>query len=466
MEVDVTRVLRNATIRLIHEMPFYGHVLSQLPKVFSDEIGTMGVGRNETDMLVSLYVSPSYITAMYEEFGADKAFEHVKQVLKHEVLHIVFNHLQLAFPDSECGWIACDMSVNSYLDTGKLLDTPTRASDKGYPERLSAMEYYQILMDEKQQQQQEQQQESGGDEQSGDGQGSSGQNEDKDGDNTGQGNGQGNEQGDEQGNEQNSNGQGDEQGQGNKQSQGKGKEQGNRQGQLDSHDSWKGVKEGSIGEMLTKDIIRKAKDAVEASSTGWGNTPGEITEAIDAITKLKEPIVPWQVILKEFVSSSTETVLDYTNKRPSKRFGTRPGTYKKAVANIAIGVDTSGSIDTNALEMFFNELYWISREDCELTVFECDTEIRRETPFKFYDIKDVVGRGGTDLEPVIKEAAERKFDALIYFTDAEASKVKNKYNIPIMLVLPETSYHDSLDKLPVNCLWALKAKGNDVVCLK
>ncbi|MBO4631032.1 MAG: hypothetical protein J5858_03830 [Lentisphaeria bacterium] len=53
------------------------------------------------------------------------------------------------------------------------------------------------------------------------------------------------------------------------------------------------------------------------------------------------------------------------------------------------------------------------------------------TPFRVFD-GSVKGRGGTDLEPVFKEASERHFDALIYFTDAFAPKVKENYSIPVL----------------------------------
>ena len=68
-----------------------------------------------------------------------------------------------------------------------------------------------------------------------------------------------------------------------------------------------------------------------------------------------------EVVLKDFIASSSENVLDYTMKRKSKRYDTRPGTKKDDVLNVAIGIDTSGSIDEEMLKMFFNELRWIDK---------------------------------------------------------------------------------------------------------
>ena len=50
-----------------------------------------------------------------------------------------------------------------------------------------------------------------------------------------------------------------------------------------------------------------------------------------------------------FVASCAESVLDYTVKRISRRYGTRPGTRKGDVLNIAVAVDTSGCFVGNTL---------------------------------------------------------------------------------------------------------------------
>ena len=40
-------------------------------------------------------------------------------------------------------------------------------------------------------------------------------------------------------------------------------------------------------------------------------------------------------------------------------------------------------------------------------IYECDTEIKRDYPFKKYD-GNFTGRGGTNLEPVLKKSFRRK----------------------------------------------------------
>ena len=198
---------------------------------------------------------------------------------------------------------------------------------------------------------------------------------------------------------------------------------------------------------MVKDILRKAKDTCNTLDS-WGNMPSELREMIDQATAVQEQKVDWQTILRSFLSSSAETALDYTNRRPSRRYGTRPGTRKEEELRVAIGIDTSGSIDGYSLAMFFSELYWIHRQGAQITVFECDCQIGREYDFRDLDLSSITGGGGTDLEPVFREASDRGFDALIYFTDGYAPKIQENYNIPTILVLPEDSVHRRED-LPV-----------------
>lgn len=461
-EINVERIVRNAVIQVIHEMPFYGHILSQLPKKITDEVPTLAVGMLSDDsMLVSLFVSPTYVKRIYADHSDDDAFNHIVQLLKHEVLHIIFRHLFIKLPDKEAQTIAAEMSVNSYIDKNKVVEAGIYAEDYGFSSKQGILEYYNMLTAQKQNGKNQ-----NGNDKSSVSDSSHGSNNSNVSDSShGSNNLKDNLNNSKFKKQQNSNDKGQKKSEGGSGSQ---TESENKvpdtrvDKQLDSHDAWDKVKEGGASEVLLKDIVRKAK-AVAKESNKWGNLPSNVKEAVDIMTEQKKPVISWQSLLRDFVASSTETTLDYTNKRCSKRFGTRPGTIKKAVLNLAVGIDTSGSVDTRDIEMFFNELYWMSKEQCDITVFECDTKIHRETPFSQFDCANVVGRGGTDLEPVFKEATERNFDALIYFTDAEAPKLKNDYSIPTMLVLNKYSWHSKLETLPCKCLYALKIHSEDNV---
>ena len=202
---------------------------------------------------------------------------------------------------------------------------------------------------------------------------------------------------------------------------------------MSSHSTWEDLKDDVVAKEFAKDIIRKAKDLC---GKNYGNIPGEVVEQIEEMLKRERAIVPWAKVLRMFVATAAESVLDYTIKRRSKRFGTRPGTRKGDVLEIAVAIDTSGSIDDQQLKMFWNEIRWIWKNGAKIHIYECDTDISERSPFVFKGQWDgkVHGRGGTDLEPVLKEV-EGKYDALIYFTDFYAPKIEHRYKIPILWVL-------------------------------
>lgn len=200
---------------------------------------------------------------------------------------------------------------------------------------------------------------------------------------------------------------------------------------MSSHAMWDDVKEDLVAKEFAKDIIRKAKDLC---GKNYGNIPGEVVQQIDELLKTEKPVIPWGKVLRMFCASCAESILEYTMKRISKRFDCRPGTRKGDVLDLGVAVDTSGSISDDQLKLFFNEIKWIWKNGARITVYEADCSICAEYKFKGRFTGKVHGRGGTDLEPVLKKV-EGKHDALIYFTDFYAPKIDKRYKIPILWVL-------------------------------
>jgi len=200
---------------------------------------------------------------------------------------------------------------------------------------------------------------------------------------------------------------------------------------MSSHSMWDDVKDDPVAKEFAKDIVRKSK---ELCNKNYGDIPGSVLDQIEDLLKHERPIVPWAKVLRMFVASCAESILDYTVKRISRRFGTRPGTRKGDVLHIAVAVDTSGSISDEQLKIFFNEIRWIWKNGAKITVYEADCHVCAVYPFKGKFTGKVHGRGGTDLEPVLKEV-EGKYDALIYFTDFYAPTIEKQYRIPVLWVL-------------------------------
>jgi hypothetical protein len=122
---------------------------------------------------------------------------------------------------------------------------------------------------------------------------------------------------------------------------------------------------------------------------------------------------------------------DYSYSRPSRSYLSRgvivPG-LKTSTINIVIVVDTSGSIEQSALDLFASNIELIRKQvgDHTLTLIFCDDEIQGDVDV--YDAnQDVVwstcGGGGTSFKPPFKWVEDNMVDppsVLLYFTDGLA----------------------------------------------
>ncbi|MBP5458646.1 MAG: hypothetical protein J6Y62_00515 [Clostridia bacterium] len=413
--MDIQHAITLIGRKMGDEYPFYSGIFKQLPKTLTTKVETMGLEYKDGDVLLRFLINPEYIEKTIRKFGWEKARTHFVELFQHQVLHVIFKHSFLKEPASLKKELAKELSVNSYIDRDKLLegDKGIFPEDLGFENELGYKKYYEMLPDllgdrfeisfvpyE------------GKDGESKENSGKVGRLELKDkktgkvlasmdvhgGDvKKGSGNGQGN---------------GSSEGEGT-----------------------------SLAEAKMDSIIQSAANECKRKNC-WGSTPAGLRQELDLMFKKEEPMINWKAALREFCSNNSDTVLDVTNKRLSKRFGNRPGNRLVERLNIAIGIDTSGSISSENLMEFFNELSAIEKTSASMTVFECDCQIGRVYPYRQFNsntLKKVSGGGGTDLEPVIARAKEEKFDAVIYFTDGEAPVINTNYNIPVVLVI-ENSY--------------------------
>jgi len=199
-----------------------------------------------------------------------------------------------------------------------------------------------------------------------------------------------------------------------------------------SHGLWEDVGEDDLAHEFMKDIVRKARDMCDGN---YGDIPGCVAESIEELLRRRPPRVCWGRALRMFCASAIESTQDYTMKRVSRRFGTRPGTIHGDVLDLAVVVDTSMSIDEWQLAAFFNEIEWIRRNGARVTVYEADAELKRTYRYTGRFDGEVHGRGGTCLDPALEEAERRRHDGAVYFTDFEAPKLKRRYGLPVMWVL-------------------------------
>jgi len=210
--------------------------------------------------------------------------------------------------------------------------------------------------------------------------------------------------------------------------------------EIDWHDLWEAMEGMSEAErkLISKQIDYQLKEiAEELQKKNRGLIPSELESYIKGLFEIKEPVLDWKAYLRRFSSQSTKLFTKKTRRKPNKRFYGNPALKIKQRKNTLVAIDTSGSVSDKELLEFFNEIYHIYKSGTDVTVIECDTAIQRiyEYKGKLEDLS-VKGRGGTSFEPVFAYLYENrdKYNNLIYLTDGECSSPKTQILKPVLWV--------------------------------
>lgn len=210
------------------------------------------------------------------------------------------------------------------------------------------------------------------------------------------------------------------------------------EGLLDDHDLWQEAEgrewevENAVGQAVT-----------DAHTKSHGNMPGEVRDAID--WWLARPQVSWRQMLRNFVHSHTPAHKEVTYSRRNRRhdiFGI-PSKRRHHSPSIAVGVDTSGSVTEEGLNLFFSELEGLALEATP-AILLFHTEVYTIRPYEKGDFKSMsIEWGGTDFLPV--------FDCLERGTSAtDGTKLAHRVDCAIMLTDGWAEY-PATSRLPV--LW-------------
>ena len=372
---------------LMLKEPFYGLFLISLNKELSNSIGTACV--TPENINTKLVVNSDFWMSLDEKTKMG--------VLKHELLHIAFFHLNNfdRFPDKKLYNVAADLEINQYIDDemkGEKWDGLEIDKEPFAPLNLKPKQgteyYYKAL-------QEEIDKNPGGDiadlvSSLGD----------------------------------------------------------------DVHKLWKAIEELGEAErnLIAKQIdyqLKAIAEELEKRSKGRGLIPSEMKDYIDSLFEIQEPVIDWSSYLRRFNSMSTVTYTKKTRRKPNRRFGSGPALKIKQKKKTLVAIDTSGSVSTKDLIEFFNEIYHIYKTGTHIDVIECDAAIQRVYKYEGQreDI-EVKGRGGTDFEPVMKYLLEHrdKYANLIYLTDGGAPSPNTKPIKPILWV--HCSQSDINEELP------------------
>ena len=169
-----------------------------------------------------------------------------------------------------------------------------------------------------------------------------------------------------------------------------------------------------------KSTVVKAALQAEANGDNIGDIPGEIKRLLD---KLINPVLPWNVILQNYLSSYSKE--DYSFRKPNKRFLPDfylPSLYSDSVGHIACAVDASGSVTQTQFNEMISEMTGIKEmlNPLEMTILGFDTRVKNVHVKSIdEDLSDIefTGGGGTLIKPVFNYFDEHHPEVLIIFTD-------------------------------------------------
>jgi len=359
--------------------PYYGFFLIMLNKTWRKDLPTAGVSKNGIN----------YQLAINEEFWTSLSEEHQLGLLKHELLHIAFGHLTSfsSFSDKKLANVAMDMEINQYIDTDWLPKGGIMIQDYedlDLDERAGCRYYYKKL--------QELQQE-----------------KDKNGT-------CGNEPMDKLLDDI-------------------------ANGNVPDHGTWEEFDDLSEAEkkLIDKQLQKVLSDAKEQTIKKRGNVPGEI-EGVITIEEIVAPKFDWRGYMRRFTGISTKVFTKKIRRKENRKFPESPGLKLKMKQHMLLGIDTSQSVNDDELLEFMNEIHHIYKTGVDITIIQCDTSIKSIEPYKGKPEITILGRGGTEFDPVLEYYNEnqKKYTSLVYFTDGECyTRVKPKGHV--LWVLSERS---------------------------
>lgn len=207
------------------------------------------------------------------------------------------------------------------------------------------------------------------------------------------------------------------------------------------------------GDGDTPDITAEQRELIKAevddmliqaaiASQMQGDSPGSIPGHLEFyINELVNPKVPWHRILRSFITKRSKT--DYSFRKPNRRFFPKyimPTLFSETMCDIACGTDTSCSVTDKEYGCYVSEVMSIIKgmRPEKTTYIQFDTSIKSVNVLKnLNDLKQVefLGRGGTNINPLMQWALENKPAVLIVFTDGHFDESKINPKVPVVWVI-------------------------------
>ncbi|MXX98775.1 MAG: hypothetical protein F4Y58_02555 [Gammaproteobacteria bacterium] len=194
----------------------------------------------------------------------------------------------------------------------------------------------------------------------------------------------------------------------------------------DGNDDASGPPPGDVGaeEQDWDEAMHQALSLAKAQ----GKAPGGIEETVRGA---HAGALDWRALLRRFMTDAAKN--DYSWSVPNRRF-IDSGLYLPSIRSegmdaIAVIVDTSGSVDTDALSAFWSEVREVAAEirPERVIVLQVDAQVQAAAEYAPDDLPGeitVKGRGGTDFRPGFQWLDEHDVRPAVclYFTDMECNR--------------------------------------------
>ena len=190
----------------------------------------------------------------------------------------------------------------------------------------------------------------------------------------------------------------------------------------------------------TKENVVRIREIAVAAAQSYERTRGNLPDHIKRIINgMLKPEIKWQDVLVQF-AMKTNGAGSTSWSHPNRRFawsGTFLPSKESPSLKIAVGLDTSGSIDPATMARFLGEIKGIS--DCypryAIDILQCDARIQKashfasdETPIDLAssEFRSVSGGGGTVMKPIFDYISLNglDIDACVMFTDGNIDEQK------------------------------------------
>ncbi len=188
-----------------------------------------------------------------------------------------------------------------------------------------------------------------------------------------------------------------------------------------AHELWSTSEDDLNFEQL-KELTKKV-----ASNASKGKIPTDFQQIIKELDE--KPEISWKDYLRKVIGTlpnGHKKTITRKDRRQPYRLDLR-GKLANHAAQILVAIDTSGSITDKEIDKIMTEIFGIVKNySSEITIVECDNEIRRIYKVKNKnDIKKKLDtKGGTSYSPVFEFMHNHRMRnyLLIYFTDGVGEK--------------------------------------------